>query len=205
VAFPDARAAGATLMALFGPLYDRVLVWARHRHAAWYLGGLSFAESSFFPVPPDVMLVPMSLARPERALRLALLTTITSVLGGLFGYAIGYFALDVVEPWLKSAGYWEAYLEVSGWFERWGFWAVLAAGFSPVPYKLFTIAAGALAMSVPLFAVASLLGRGGRFYLVAWLIRLGGAPMADRLRRNVEYLGWLLVGLLLVAWYLARA
>lgn len=192
-------------MDLFGPLYDRVLVWAGHRHASWFLGGLSFAESSFFPVPPDVMLVPMSLARPDRAFRLALLTTVTSVIGGLFGYAVGYFALDVVEPWLRSAGYWDGYLEVRGWFERWGFWAVLAAGFSPVPYKLFTIAAGALAMSVPVFAAASLVGRGGRFFLVAWLIRLGGAPMADRLRRNVEYLGWLLVGLLLLAWFLARA
>lgn len=192
-------------MRLFGPLYDRVLGWAAHPKARWYLGGLSFAESSFFPIPPDVMLAPMALARPLDAWKLALLTTLTSVAGGLLGYAIGYFALDLVEPWLRTAGYWEGYLQVRAWFQEWGFWAVLAAGFSPIPYKLFTIAAGAMAMFLPAFALASLVGRGGRFFLVAGLIRWGGAPMEAHLRRNVEFLGWLLVGLLLIAWFLVQA
>jgi len=192
-------------MRLFGPLYDRVLGWAAHPKARWYLGGLSFAESSFFPIPPDVMLAPMALARPVDAWRLALLTTLTSVAGGVLGYAIGYFALDFVEPWLVSAGYWEGYLQVRSWFQTWGFWAVLAAGFSPIPYKLFTIAAGALGMFLPAFVVASFVGRGGRFFLVAGLIRWGGAPMEAQLRRHVEFLGWLLVGLLLLAWFLVQA
>jgi len=192
-------------MRLFGPLYDRVLGWAAHPKARWYLGGLSFAESSFFPVPPDVMLAPMTLARPLDAWKLAMLTTLTSVAGGLLGYCIGYFALDLVEPWLRTAGYWEGYLQVRAWFQEWGFWAVLAAGFSPIPYKLFTIAAGAMAMFLPAFALASLFGRGGRFFLVAGLIRWGGAPMEAHLRRNVEFLGWLLVGLLLIAWFLVQA
>jgi len=192
-------------MRLFGPLYDRVLGWAAHPKARWYLGALSFAESSFFPVPPDVMLAPMTLARPIDAWRLAALTTIASALGGVLGYLIGYFALDLVQPWMVSAGYWDGYLQVRGWFQAWGFWAVLAAGFSPIPYKLFTIAAGALAMFMPAFVLASLIGRGGRFFLVAGLIRWGGAPMEARLRRNVEFLGWLLVGLLLVAWFVVQA
>lgn len=192
-------------MRLFGPLYDRVLGWAAHPKARWYLGALSFAESSFFPVPPDVMLAPMTLARPIDAWRLAMLTTAASVLGGVLGYLIGYFALDLVEPWMVSAGYWEGYLQVRGWFQTWGFWAVLAAGFSPIPYKLFTIAAGALAMFLPAFVLASVIGRGGRFFLVAGLIRWGGAPMEARLRRNVEFLGWLLVGLLLIAWFVVQA
>ena len=192
-------------MRLFGPLYDRVLLWAAHHKARIYLGTLSFAESSFFPIPPDVMLAPMVLARPVDAWRLALLTTLTSVAGGLLGYLIGYFALDLVEPWLVSAGYWEGYMQVREWFQVWGFWAVLAAGFSPVPYKLFTVAAGALAMFLPAFALASVVGRGGRFFLVAGLIRWGGAPMEAQLRRNVEFLGWLLVGLLLIAWFLVQA
>ena len=192
-------------MRLFGPLYDRVLGWAAHPRARWYLGALSFAESSFFPVPPDVMLAPMALARPVDAWRLAALTTITSVLGGVLGYLIGFFALDLVEPWMVSAGYWDGYLQVRGWFETWGFWAVLAAGFSPIPYKLFTIAAGALAMFMPAFVLASVIGRGGRFFLVAGLIRWGGAPMEARLRQNVEFLGWLLVGLLLIAWFVVQA
>jgi len=192
-------------MRLFGPLYDRVLGWAAHPKARWYLGGLSFAESSFFPVPPDVMLAPMALARPVDAWRLAALTTVTSVAGGVLGYFIGYFALDLVEPWMVSAGHWEGYLQVQGWFRTWGFWAVLAAGFSPIPYKLFTIAAGALAMFMPAFVLASLVGRGGRFFLVAGLIRWGGAPMEAQLRRHVEFLGWLFVGLLLLAWLLLQA
>ena len=192
-------------MRLFGPLYDRVLKWAAHPKARWYLGGLSFAESSFFPVPPDVMLAPMTLARPVDAWRLATLTTVTSVAGGVLGYLIGYFALDLIEPWLHSAGYWEGYLRARDWFQTWGFWAVLAAGFSPIPYKLFTIAAGALGMFLPVFVLASLFGRGGRFFLVAGLIRWGGAPMEAQLRRHVEFLGWLLVGLLLIAWFLVQA
>ena len=182
-------------MNLFGPLYDRVLAWSGHPHARWYLAGLSFAESSFFPVPPDVMLAPMTLARPERWYRLAFLTTITSVLGGLAGYAIGFFALDLIEPFLRERGYWEGYLQARTWFETWGFWAVFVAGFSPVPYKLFTISAGALGMFLPTFALASFVGRGARFYLVAGLIRLGGPAMADRLRHHVEVLGWLAVAL----------
>ncbi|MFU8896983.1 MAG: YqaA family protein [Gammaproteobacteria bacterium] len=192
-------------MQLFGPLYDRVLRWAAHPKARWYLGGLSFAESSFFPVPPDVMLAPMTLARPVDAWRLATLTTVMSVAGGMLGYLIGYFALDLFAPWMVSAGYWEGYLQARDWFQTWGFWAVLAAGFSPIPYKVFTIAAGALAMFVPVFVLASLVGRGGRFFLVAGLIRWGGAPMEARLRRHVEFLGWLFVGLLLLAWLFLQA
>jgi len=191
-------------MRLFGPLYDRVLAWAGHRHAPRYLGALSFAESSFFPIPPDVMLAPMTLAKPEAAGRYALLTTVASVAGGLAGYAIGYFALEVVEPWLHTAGYWEGYIEVREWFERWGFWAVLAAGFSPIPYKLFTIAAGTLAMFLPAFVVASAVGRGARFFLVAYLVRWGGPAVERRLKTHIEILGWAFVGLLVIAYLLLR-
>lgn len=183
-------------MQLFGPLYDRVLNWASHPKARWYLAGLSFAESSFFPVPPDVMLAPMTLARPTDGFRLALITTMASVAGGIAGYAIGYFALDLIEPWMHSAGYWDGYLQVRGWFERWGFLAVLAAGFSPIPYKLFTIASGALAMFLPAFVIASFLGRAARFYLVAGLIKWGGQTMQEKLRRHVEVIGWITLALM---------
>lgn len=191
-------------MRLFGPLYDRVLAWAGHPHAPRYLGALSFAESSFFPVPPDVMLAPMTLARPDAAARYALLTTVASVAGGLAGYAIGYFALDLVHPWMQAAGWWEGYLQVRHWFEQWGFWAVLAAGFSPIPYKLFTIAAGALGMFLPVFALASVIGRGARFFLVAYLVRWGGPAVERRLKTHIEVLGWAFVGLLVVAYLLLR-
>jgi membrane protein YqaA with SNARE-associated domain len=165
---------------------------------------LSFAESSFFPVPPDVMLAPMVLARPERANRLALLTTLTSVAGGLAGYLIGFFALDLVEPVLRNAGYWDNYLRVSNWFTEWGFWAVLAAGFSPIPYKLFTIAAGTMHMPLLAFVLASIVGRGARFFLVANLVRIGGPPMEARLKQHVEVLGWALVVVLVIVWLIFR-
>ncbi len=191
-------------MKLFGPLYDKVLTWAAHPKAPWYLGGLSFAESSFFPVPPDVMLAPMTLARPASAFRLATITTLTSVAGGLAGYAIGHFAFDAVATWMQSAGYWEAYIRVQTWFTEWGFWAILAAGFSPIPYKVFTIAAGALSMFLVPFVLASAIGRGARFFLVAYLIRWGGEPMEQRLRQNVEILGWIFVALLVLAYFILR-
>ena len=189
-------------MRLFSRLYDRVLSWASHPHAEWYLGGLSFAESSFFPIPPDVLLAPMTLAQPAQGRRLATLTTVSSVIGGLAGYLIGFFAFEAVEPLLRELDYWEGYLRARSWFERWGFWAILAAGFSPIPYKLFTIAAGALAMNLPLFAVASLVGRGARFFLVAGLISWGGAPMERGLRRHIDVIGGAAVVVLVVASYL---
>ena len=104
-------------MKIFSPLYERAMAWSRHRRAPWFLGVLSFAESSFFPIPPDVMLAPMSLANPRRAWWFALLTTLTSVAGGLFGYLIGYFAFDLIEGWLRGSSYWGAYEQAVAWFE----------------------------------------------------------------------------------------
>ncbi len=192
-------------MALFTRLYDTALRWARHRHAPRYLGALSFAESSFFPVPPDVMLMPMSLAKPERAMWFATLTTLASVAGGIAGYAIGYFALDWVAPLIEEGGRWaSAYNKASDWFQEWGFWAVLIAGFSPIPYKVFTISAGALSMAFVPFLLASAVGRGARFFLVAGLLAWGGACMEARLRSYVEGLGWLLVALGVIAYLAVR-
>lgn len=171
--------------------------WSRHRHAPWYLAGLSFTESSFFPIPPDVMLAPMSLANPARAWWFALITTVASVAGGLFGYAIGYFAFDLVEPFIRDSRYWDGYLLAQVWFDNWGFWAVfLAATFSPIPYKIFTIASGVMAMTLFPFFVASLLGRGSRFFLVAGLMKLGGPRMDGLLQRYAEWLGWITVAII---------
>jgi membrane protein YqaA with SNARE-associated domain len=190
-------------MKLFSPLYSRAMIWSRHPRAPWYLGGLSFAESSFFPVPPDVMLAPMCLATPRRAFYFALLTTLTSVAGGLLGYAIGYFAFDVLQPWLQESKYWPAYQTAVEWFGRWGFWAVFIAGFSPIPYKVFTIAAGALSMALLPFILASIVGRGLRFFLVAGLMAWGGARMEAMLNRYVDRLGWAMVAIIAVGalWY----
>jgi membrane protein YqaA with SNARE-associated domain len=190
---------------LFSPLYERVMRWASHRHAPRYLAGLSFAESSFFPIPPDVMLAPMSLAKPEKAWRYAALTTIASVLGGMLGYLIGLIAFDLVEPLLRDWGYFDKYMLARHWFDQWGFWAVLLAGFSPIPYKVFTIAAGVISMNFPLFVLASVVGRGGRFYLVSAFMVWGGERMDGLLRRYIDWLGWFtLVLAVLLLWYVAE-
>ena len=191
-------------MRLFSPIYRRAMAWARHPHAPWYLGGMSFAESSFFPVPPDVMLAPMCLAKPSRAWQFAWLTTLTSVAGGLFGYAIGYVAIDILLPWLQDSHYWPAYQTAVAWFGEWGFWAVFIAGFSPIPYKVFTIAAGSLSMALIPFTIASLIGRGARFFLVAGLMKWGGARMEEMLHHYVDRLGWATVVLLAFGFLIYR-
>jgi membrane protein YqaA with SNARE-associated domain len=187
---------------VFAKSYDRVLTWSGRPRAAWYLAALSFAESSFFPVPPDVLLAPMVLARPQRAWNLAAWTTGMSVAGGVLGFALGAGALDSLRPLLVHQGYWDPYLHAREWFETWGFWAVLIAGFSPIPYKVFALAAGAASMSLPLFVLASLAGRGGRFFLVAALIASGGDRMEQGLRRNIGAIGWgsVAVGLIAYLW-----
>jgi membrane protein YqaA with SNARE-associated domain len=180
-------------MALFGPLYDRVMRWSRHPHAEWYLGAMSFAESSFFPIPVDVMLAPMCMARPERSWRYALNASLLSVAGGIAGYAIGYLAFEAIEPWLRDSHYWSAYQTAQSWFDTYGFWTVFVAGFSPIPYKVFTITAGVIGMALLPFVVASAIGRGARFFLVAGLMAWGGERMEQQLKHWVDWLGWLTV------------
>ncbi len=183
---------------MFQKLYDRALLWSKHRHAAKYLAALSFAESSFFPIPPDVMLAPMSLSRPDKAWRLALLTTLASTAGGMLGFAIGYFMFDGIAPWLQQSRYWDSYLLAENWFREWGVWAVFVAGFSPIPYKVFTIAAGALQMLFLPFVAASFVGRGARFFLLALLIAAGGEKLESGLRRYMDRLGWAIVAIVVI-------
>lgn len=183
---------------MFQKLYDKALLWSKHRHAVKYLCTLSFAESSFFPVPPDVMLAPMALARPDKAFNYAIWTTLASVLGGILGYAIGFFLFDSIESWLQSTHYWEGYLTAQQWFEEWGVWAIFVAGFSPIPYKVFTIAAGALNMVFLPFVVASVVGRGARFFLLAMLIAAGGEKLETKLRHYMDRIGWTVVGLIVI-------
>lgn len=180
-------------MRIFSSLYSRAMQWSRHPHAPRYLVGLSFAESSFFPIPPDVMLAPMSLASPGRAWYFAALTTLASVVGGILGYAIGLFAFDLIEPYLHEWGYWQGYLTAQNWFGEWGFWAIFIAGFSPIPYKVFTITAGVISMTLLPFVLASAIGRGARFFLVAGLMAWGGERMEQALHRYVDMLGWVVV------------
>ena len=155
-------------MKIFQTLYLRVFGWAQHQHAPRYLAALSFAESSFFPIPPDVLLAPMVLARPNKAWWYAMLTSVASVLGGCLGYVLGVFLFDtvgeaIIEFYHAQAGF----IMTQQWFGRYGTWVILIAGFTPLPYKLFTISAGLVGMPLLPFIVASVVGRGARFFLVA--------------------------------------
>ena len=187
-------------MQLFATIYQGVMRFSRRREAPYYLSLLSFVESFILPFPPpDVMLAPMSLAQPSRAMRFATLTLVFSVLGGLVGYMIGAFLFDLAEPFIIEWGYQARFQTVIEWFDEWGFWAVLVAGFSPVPYKIFTIAAGVLGLALLPFVLASIIGRGARFFLLAWCLAKFGPTIEPRLVRYIEYIGWAIVAALLLA------
>lgn len=187
-------------MKLFSTLYHWTLQLARHRHAPYYLGGISFIESSFFPVPPDVLLAPMVLARPDRAWSYATLTTLTSVIGALFGYLLGIFFFEWIFPGLIYLGYMQDYQKVAGWFQAWGSWVMFIAALTPIPFKLFTIAGGALHIPLLPFIIGSFIGRSIRFYLVASLMRWGGERMDRWLKRTIDWVGWIVLLLLVVTY-----
>lgn len=189
---------------MFLKLYDRVIAWSVHRRAPVILAALSFAESSVFPIPPDVMLIPMCLARSAKGWYYAALCTFFSVLGGMAGYMIGKLAFDWIEPWLMGSSYAGAFAQAVDAFDTWGFWYVLLAGFTPIPYKIFTISAGVVGMPLFAFITGSVAGRGGRFFLVAALIRLGGKPLAERLRKYIDLIGWLMIALALIVLVLMK-
>lgn len=183
-------------MKLFSRLYLRMIQWAEHPYAAYYLAGISFLEASLFPLPPDVMLIPMSLARPHRAWYYAGITTLFSVLGGLVGYAIGMFFFEWISPWLIYLGYMPTYQKIQLWFDHWGIWVLLLAVITPIPFKLFSITAGTLHIFWLPFLMAALAGRAIRFYVVAALMRLGGPKMHHWLTTRIDQLGWFFLSFL---------
>ncbi|WP_127144187.1 YqaA family protein [Pelagibacterium montanilacus] len=159
-------------------LYDWAMNIARGRHARWGLAGVSFAESSFFPIPPDVMLIPMVVADRRSAWVNALICTIASVLGGLFGYLIGAALFEpLARPILEFYHYGDAFDQLQVWFDEYGLLIVFVAGFTPVPYKVFTIASGVAGMFLPVFIIGSIISRGARFFIVAGLLYLYGEPI----------------------------
>lgn len=191
-------------MKLFSKLYHRVIRWSEHRHAKFYLAALSFSESSFFPVPPDVMLAPMVLAQRSRAWSLATITTFASALGGVLGYLIGMLAFDIVEPWIHQFGYYETYQQTQSMFAEWGVWVVFIAGFTPIPYKIITISAGVAGMALIPFIIASVIGRGARFFLVAAMIYVGGEKMEHLLPQYIDRIGWLVTILIVMLYALYK-
>jgi membrane protein YqaA with SNARE-associated domain len=179
---------------MFDKLKTRTLALASSPHAERGLFALAFAESSFFPVPPDVLLGPMAAAEPAKWWRYALTCTVASVLGGLFGYAIGLFFMDSVgAPLLNFFGYGqERRAELEAVYAQYGLWVIFIKGLTPIPYKLVTIVSGALHFSLPMFIVASIATRGLRFTLVAWLFQRFGPQIAPVIEKRF---GVFLVGI----------
>jgi membrane protein YqaA with SNARE-associated domain len=189
----------------FRRLYDWMLSWAHHKSGPAALFGISFAESSVFPIPPDPLLLALALGRPKRALVFGAICTAGSILGGMLGYALGWFVWDVVGDFffLHVPGVTpESFATVQAWYIRWGFWAVFLAGFTPLPYKVFTLASGVFQISFPVFLLASSISRGARFFLVSGLVYLYGRPIQQFIDRHFNRLAWAF-GVLLVAGFLS--
>lgn len=184
-------------------LYDWVLHLSEHRFAPSALFGVSFAESSFFPVPPDLMLIPMILADRLKAWRFAIICTVGSVLGGVFGYFIGALLLDVIgTPIIAFYGLEDKMQSLSQSYQDNGVWIVLLAGFTPIPYKVFTIASGVAALNLPAFIIASFVGRGARFFLLAGLLYFFGPAVRSFIERYL-WAVTLVGGVLLVGGFFA--
>lgn len=184
-------------------LYEWMLEKAGHPQATKWLSGISFAESSFFPIPPDVMLAPMCLAKPERSYWYALVCTISSVLGALLGYAIGYFLFETVGiAILDFYGAAEKFDVFAQNFNEQGWIVVLLAGFTPLPFKVITIAAGSTAMPIYILIGAAIIARSARFFLVAILLRYFGPPMKEWIDKNFA-LATTIGGVLFVGGFIA--
>lgn len=178
-------------------MYDWCIEAAHKPHAMWTLGAISFAESSFFPVPPDVMLIPMSLARPARAYVMAAWCTVASVLGGIVGYAIGALLYDSVGAWLiKLYGYGDKVEAFRIAYAQWGAWIILLKGLTPIPYKVVTITSGFAAYNIWLFILFSVITRGARFFILAFLLHRYGEHAREIIEKRLGF--WVTIGAIVV-------
>ncbi len=177
-------------------IYDAVFHLSKDNGAMYWLFAVAFIESSFFPIPPDVMLIPMILAAPDKAWKIAGVATVGSVIGAYFGYAIGFYFFQLIaEPLLGFYGYLDKFNSFKNLYNQYGAWIVFGAGITPFPYKIITIASGVVHTNLLVFTVASIIARGMRFFLVAWLLKKYGEAMREFIEKN---LGWLSVVFLLL-------
>jgi membrane protein YqaA with SNARE-associated domain len=179
-------------------IYDTTLDLASRKNAIWWLFAISFIESSFFPIPPDIMIIPMVLAMPKNAYRIAGVATLASVLGGYLGYSIGIFGYEVIaKPLLEFYGYMAQFTKFENYYQEYGAWIVFGAGITPFPYKIITIASGVVHLNLAVFTVASILARGLRFYIIAVLLKHFGEPMKVFIEKNLNLLSILFLLLLI--------
>lgn len=179
-------------------IYDYTLNLAAKKNALMWLFAISFIESSFFPIPPDIMIIPMVLATPNKAYKIAGIALLASVLGGYFGYAIGVFGFEMIaKPLLEFYGYMDNFIKFENYYHEYGAWIVFGAGITPFPYKIITIASGVVRLDLLIFTIASILARGIRFYLIAWLLKRFGEPMRAFIEKNLNLLSILFLLLLI--------
>ena len=180
-------------------MYDWCIEAAHKPHAMWTMGAIAFAESSFFPVPPDVMLTPMSLARPQRAYVMALWCTIASVSGGLLGYAIGALLYDSVGHWLiQLYGYGKSVEAFRAAYAQWGAWIILLKGLTPIPYKIVTITSGFAGYNLALFILFSLITRAARFFVLAFLLHRYGPQAREIIEKRLGLWTAIFAGIIIV-------
>ncbi len=179
-------------------IYDKTLALASKKNALLWLFIISFIESSFFPIPPDIMIIPMVLATPKQAYKIANVALIASILGGYLGYAIGVYGFELIaKPLLNFYGYMDNFHKFENYYHQYGAWIVFGAGITPFPYKIITIASGVVRLDLVVFTIASLLARGIRFYLIAWLLKRYGSPMKTFIEKNLNLLSIIFLLLLI--------
>ena len=179
-------------------IYDHTLNLASRKNALTWLFVISFIESSFFPIPPDIMIIPMVLATPKEAYKIAGVATVASVLGGYFGYFIGVYGFELIaRPLLEFYGYMKQFGEFENYYHEYGAWIVFGAGITPFPYKIITIASGVVRLDLVVFTIASVIARGMRFYFIAWLLKRFGDPMKVFIEKNINLLSILFMLLLI--------
>ena len=179
-------------------IYDHTLNLASRKNALTWLFVISFIESSFFPIPPDIMIIPTVLATPKEAYKIAGVATVASVLGGYFGYFIGVYGFELIaRPLLEFYGYMKQFGEFENYYHEYGAWIVFGAGITPFPYKIITIASGVVRLDLVVFTIASVIARGMRFYFIAWLLKRFGDPMKVFIEKNLNLLSILFLLLLI--------
>ncbi|MGJ8582031.1 MAG: YqaA family protein [Psychromonas sp.] len=192
-------------MKIFAPLYEKVMLWSKHKHAPFYLYVTAFIESIFWPIPVDIMLAPMALAKRSKAWQFAFGATVFSVLGGALGYYLGHSLYEpVVLPFIETMGYQDKMMTAQSWFVEWGVLVIFIASFTPIPFKVFTITAGVMSMAFWPFLLTALIGRGLRFFLVAGLMVLGGEKMEAKLSKYIDLLGWLTIFAAVIFYFLIK-
>jgi len=206
VVVPVLRRKAFQLMRIFKPLYEYALRWSAHPRAPWYLGGLSFIEAFIFPGAPEIMLLPMTLAKPQNWARYATISLACSMVGSVIGYMMGHYGFELARPLLERLGWLagiDAYVTQLKSLDGWAvFWLLVVGGFTPVPLKIFTWASGIVGVPMFAFLPAMLVGRGKRVYLLCGLIRLGGERAEQAVHRWIEWIAWgVLLLLVLVGVY----